>query len=225
MSAYKPLLLDLFCGAGGAAVGYARAGFELVGVDIAPQPHYPFEFHQADAMTFPLDGFDVIHASPPCQKFSQMQRVNTRSRRRNEHPDLLTPTRVRLVAWGGTFVIENVIGAPMDKTITLCGSMFGLRVRRHRHFESNIGMLRPRCQHQPNEVAVYGDHPEDAPIHRYSEYKAGHTRRAKDIEQARSAMDIDWMDWREITQAIPPAYTEFVGKQLLAGLHREGWPK
>src|SRR5678815_3968779 len=118
----KPRLLDLFCGAGGAAMGYHRAGFEVVGVDIKPQPHYPFEFHQADAMTFPLEGFDAIHASPPCQAFCDLKDMHNAK----QHDNLLTPIRKRLAESGVPYVIENVRGAPLDGKLRLCGSMFDL---------------------------------------------------------------------------------------------------
>jgi hypothetical protein len=118
----RPRLLDLFCGAGGAAVGYHRAGFDVVGVDINPQPRYPFEFHQADAMTFPLDGFDAIHASPPCQAYSH----GTPPDKRSNHPDLLDATRDRLNAAGLPWVIENVPRAPLRSPVILCGSQFDL---------------------------------------------------------------------------------------------------
>src|SRR5512146_881208 len=121
-----PRLLDLFCGAGGAAMGYHRACFEVVGVDINPQPHYPFEFHQADALTYPLDGFDVIHASPPCQDYtiaSLYHRMNGKT-----YPDLIEPTRKHLMRSSSVWVMENVPGAPLINPIMLCGSMFGLEV-------------------------------------------------------------------------------------------------
>ena len=117
-----PRALDLFCCAGGASEGLRRAGFEVVGVDIEPQPHYPFEFHQADALTFPLDGFDFIWASPPCQAYTLCQRIQ-----KNEHPDLVAPIRERLHANGAPYCIENVPGAPLVEPIELCGTMFGLR--------------------------------------------------------------------------------------------------
>ncbi|MCK9597477.1 MAG: DNA cytosine methyltransferase [Sphaerochaeta sp.] len=216
----KPRLLDLFCGAGGAAMGYHRAGFEVVGVDIKPQPHYPFEFHQADALTYPLEGFDAYHASPPCQGYSSMRFLGKGA---GKAPKLVTEVRALLVSTGRPYVIENVIGAPLMSPIKLCGSMFGLSVRRHRLFETTVFLLSPRCNHGLNEIAVYGDHPEDCFIHRSGEFIKGGVRRAKDIETASQAMGIDWMDWKEITQAIPPAYTEFIGKYLMqAVMNMEG---
>jgi DNA (cytosine-5)-methyltransferase 1 len=121
----RPRLLDLYCGAGGAAIGYWRAGFDVTGVDI-PQPRYPFRFVQADALTFPLDGYDVVHASPPCQDSLSLRVLRRRL------PRLIPPTRARLRAWGGLYVIENVGRAPLTNCVTLCGSSFGLGVRRHR---------------------------------------------------------------------------------------------
>jgi DNA (cytosine-5)-methyltransferase 1 len=212
----RPRLLDLFCGAGGAAVGYHRAGFDVVGVDIKPQPRYPFEFHQAD-MTFPLDGYDAIHASPPCQRFSIMTR---KWARQNEHPDLIVTTQNRLYAQhlktGALFVIENVPGAPLYQAVTLCGSMFGLQagegthLRRHRIFESNVWFFPSApCSHVGRAVGVYGN--------------AGGSSRRDGITFAtttarNAAMGIDWMKGKELSEAIPPAYTEYVGKQLMAAL-------
>src|SRR4030042_2837765 len=147
MSQYnKPRLLDLFCGAGGAAMGYHRAGFEVVGVDIKPQPHYPFEFHQADALTFPLDEFDAYHASPPCQAFTKYK--NLRKDLPSRYPNLIPSTRRRLTDTDKPFVIENVEGSPLINPIVLCGSMFGLDVRRHRLFECGKFTVQPLvCHH------------------------------------------------------------------------------
>ena len=139
----KPRLLDLFSGAGGAAMGYHRAGFEVVGVDIKPQPHYPFEFHQADALTFPLDGFDAIHASPPCQAYSTM------TRKPSDHPDLYAPTRSRLVATGLPYVIENVIGAPYTHGFVLCGSMFETDKTAEWVFGNRIDAVEVVCARSP----------------------------------------------------------------------------
>ncbi len=216
----RPLLLDLFCGAGGAAMGYHRAGFDVVGVDIAPQPHYPFEFHQGDAMTWPLDGYDAIHASPPCQAFTAM---STMWNHRKDHPELVALTRDRLSGTGVTWVIENVRGAPMPSAVQLCGTAFGLGVevcdgwrqlRRHRWFESNIGLWGAACQHHGATIGLYGDHARDR--------RRTTTERGRDFPDAdklalgQAAMDMPWVDrWRGISEAIPPAYTEFIGAQLM----------
>ena len=211
----KPRLLDLFCGAGGAAMGYSRAGFEVVGVDIKPQPHYPFEFHQADALTFPLVGFDVIHASPPCQAYSAGTRM--RNGYSKDHPRLIEPVRERLLVQSAPWVIENVPGSPLRACLLLCGSMFGLSVRRHRYFESSHLLLGPLCEHGATDVviAVYGDHPENCPV------REGHpARRASTLAHAHEAMGMDWADWFGTKEAIPPAYAEWIGAQLMAHLER-----
>lgn len=218
----KPRLLDLFCKAGGASAGYARAGFEVVGVDIEPQPHYPFEFHQADALTYPLDGFDVIHASPPCQRFSSISRVHGVS---DDHPDLIEVIRRRLVDSGKPYVIENVVGAPLLNPIICCGSSFGLgavcrdgawrQLRRHRLFESNAALLAPSCCHQGEPVGVYGNGGEQAK----TVWNGGPNRGYMGTRtERREAMGIDWMAHAELSQAIPPAYTEFIGRQLMEAL-------
>ncbi len=197
----KPRLLDLFCGAGGVAMGYARAGFEVVGVDIMRQPHYPFAFCQADAMTFPLDGFDVVHASPPCQAYSICQNFLQRP---GAYPDLLPAVRQRLLAWGGLWMIENVPGAPIQQGVMLCGSMFGLGVLRHRYFESSTVVFAPvHCQHK-------GQVKDGSYISVFGKGGRGFTK-----ERGSQAMGIDWMTINELRQAIPPAYTEWLGRQLL----------
>lgn len=152
----KPRLLDLFCGAGGCSKGYADAGFYVVGVDVEPQPNYPFRFIQADALEFLREGrwqgFDVIHASPPCQRYSAAAEIHDTSER---HPDLIDPTRALLRATGLPWVMENVERAPLETTLRLCGSMFELGVLRHRLFESNVLMLGPIWR-QPWRVVRVG---------------------------------------------------------------------
>lgn len=193
-----PRLLDLFCGAGGASMGYHRAGCDVVGVDITPQPRYPFEFHQADAMTFPLDGFDAIHASPPCQAYAS---VTDWRGRRASHPDLIADTRDSLNAKGRPWVIENVPEAPILAHYLLCGSMFGLRIRRHRAFETNwtaLAMAWP-CYHKRDALPF---------THKGERAFA-------------DAMGCEWLSAREARQAIPPAYTEHIGTQLLDHLRTQ----
>lgn len=216
----KPRLLDLFCGAGGAGMGYHRAGFEVVGVDIEPQPHYPFEFHQADAMTFPLDGFDAIHASPPCQAFSTATGRGRKERGLDAYPRLIAPMRARLKPSHTPFVIENVVGAPLVNAFRLCGSSFGLNLQRHRLFEPGGGwcpVMVPPCAHhwqtrrfksldgkRKNLARVVGVH--------------GHVNYTGEAELRREAMGIGWMTQTELTQAIPPAYTEWIGSRVLEAL-------
>ena len=218
----KPRLLDLFCGAGGATKGYQRAGFHVVGVDIEPQPNYcGDEFHQCDALTFleldAFEGFDLIHASPPCQGYVQWQNLNAeRYGSRVEHPMLIEPTRDKLQACGLPYVIENVIGAPVRCDVMLCGSMFGLGVRRHRQFEINGPLvMRRRCAHTRDEIAVYGKL-DGRRI--WTRADGTEVRAARSLEQASAAMGIDWMTWDELRESIPPAYSEFVGEQILAAL-------
>ena len=205
-------LLDLFCGAGGAAVGYHRAGFEVVGVDHVAQKNYPFEFHEADAMTYPLEGFDVIHASPPCQAFTSLNKMHNAKR----HPDLLTPTRARLQAWGGVYVIENVPRSPIHGLFLLCGTQFGLgaagaQLRRHRYFEvyPPIATLTPPCAHRRGGrvIGVYGGHGRDR--------RRNVNTQDFSVGQRREAMGIDWMTGAELSQAVPPAYTEYIGRLIM----------
>jgi len=216
----RPRLLDLFCGAGGAAVGYHRAGFEVVGVDIKPQPHYPFEFHQADAMTYPLEGFDVIHASPPCQAFTKYKNAGNRRDLPERYPDLVAATRERLVENGLPFVIENVVGAPLFTVFVLCGSAFGLDIQRHRLFETNVLLLAPGCDHTVWPANRF-------PGGRSRERGGARVKVRNTVEVGRwniplhtqeKAMGIDWMTLEELSEAIPPAYTEYIGKQLLRHL-------
>lgn len=203
----KPRLLDLFCGAGGAAMGYHRAGFEVVGVDIKPQPHYPFEFHQGDAMTWPLDGFDAVHASPPCQDWTRCTSPT------HGTAWMLPTTRERLQAWDGPWVIENVPGAEMRPDYKLCGCQFSRpKLKRLRLFETswNGFALLPPCWHPERIVSVTGDGPDSHSAYRRQGREWGRLKK--------EAMGIDWMNGRELSQAIPPDYTEFIGKELLAHL-------
>lgn len=217
----RPLLLDLFCGAGGASVGYHRAGFDVTGVDIEAHPDYPFEMLERDAMSVLadvdyLDRFDVIAASPPCPRYS----VATPQGNRADHPDLVAPVRRMLQAWGGTYVIENVPGAPLIDPVVLCGSMFGLQVRRHRLFESNIRLEQPECRHgrQGQVYGVYGQHGDKrGAVPRPNGSSRG--MKARDVAHAQEVMGIDWMtEWSDLADAVPPSYTEYVGAQLLASL-------
>lgn len=207
----KPRLLDLFCGAGGAAMGYYRAGFEVVGVDIKPQKHYPFEFHQADAMTYPLDGFDVIHASPPCQGDS----ISTVMwREKKTYPKLTKLTRERLEASGRIYVLENVIGAPIFG-FTLCGLMFALKVFRHRLFQSSALIFCPPHRSHNERIGTDGF----CCVAGHGDSGRGKVNKEhRRIGAWKTAMGIDWMTKSEIVEAIPPAYTEFIGKQLMQHL-------
>jgi DNA (cytosine-5)-methyltransferase 1 len=210
-------LLDLYCRAGGAAVGYNQAGFdEIVGIDIESQKRYPFTFVQCDALEYVRDHwreFDAIHASPPCQAYCAMKGLGKGAGK--NAPDLVGPTRMLLQRTCVPWVIENVPGAPLINPVMLCGSMFRLGVRRHRLFETSFFMLGiSTCEHRPGALAVYGDHPEDAYIHSKT-MKPDSTKRAPNIQAARKAMGIDWMDWKDITQAVPPAFTKFIGTQMI----------
>lgn len=219
-------LLDLFCCAGGAAVGYARAGFEVVGVDFEPQPRYPYEFHQADALEYLAEHwreFDAIHASPPCQAYSVTKHTHSR-----EHPDLVGPTRDALIATGLPYVIENVVGAPLIDPLTLCGSEFGLtaldidgqrlQLRRHRLFESNVWLMGAGGCYHDSALPVggsYGGSWYKRPDERDSARRGGYVPR---VEVRGALLGIDWMSQHELAQAIPPAYTEFIGRQVLTSL-------
>jgi DNA (cytosine-5)-methyltransferase 1 len=222
----RPMLLDLFCGAGGCSVGYQRAGFDVVGVDIEPQPNYPFEFHQHDALPF-LRGVaamrtiafegrvDAIHASPPCQAHSTLKA----RWKDHDHPDLVAATRELLMAAGLPYVIENVEGAPLHEPVTICGSSLGLNVRRHRLFETNWGLMVPPCAHgwQTKRFDVY-EHGKwrkaaTVPVYGHGGGKAN--------AHGPEAMGIDWMTRAELVQAIPPAYTELIGHQLMQHLNAE----
>jgi DNA (cytosine-5)-methyltransferase 1 len=202
-------LLDLCCGGGGMSVGYARAGFEVVGVDLNEQPGYPFEFWHMSAMAInyeQLDLFDAIHASPPCQNYTT---ITAAARKRGKvYPDIYREVKTMLVASGKPYIIENVPGSPA-KGIGLCGTMFGLGVFRHRLFESNIPLVLPdqpcTCKSKrigDEYVTVAGD----------SSTKIAGLK----------AMGIDWMPLkRQLVEAMPPAYGEFIGRQLMSYLEQQ----
>lgn len=193
-------------------MGYSRAGFEVVGVDIKNQKRFPFEFIQADALEVLQDKdflatFDVIHASPPCQTHSSTKHLRIAQGKKTDKIDLIPETRQALIEIGKPYIIENVPGAPLINPIILCGSSFDLKVRRHRLFESNVQLLSKECKHkeQGRPVGVYGSMRDEIP-------SGGKT--ADTIDQAREAMGIDWMIWGELVEAIPPVYTQWIGMQI-----------
>ncbi len=204
----RPRILDLFCCAGGAAMGLHRAGFEVVGVDIEPQPHYPFEFHQADAMTYPLRGFDAYWASPPCQHYS----AGTPDK--SKHPDLLGAVRCLLEAADGLWIIENVPGAPMRADFRITGDMVGLPlIKRARWFETNWY----------DSIAMVAHVPVTGPVitvtgHGTTSGNRETWGRNIRVAEMRAAMGIEWMNRDELSQAIPPAYSEYIGRHLLRAL-------
>jgi DNA (cytosine-5)-methyltransferase 1 len=211
-----PRLLDLFCGAGGAAMGYHRAGFDVVGVDAVWQANYPFEFVLGDALQF-MDGgwwlspgegapFDAIHASPPCQEYSSAGKANKVTLGK-VYADLYEPVRDMLEATGLPWAIENVTAAPSRSGVLLCGSMFGLPIQRHRTFETSELLLSPFvCNHSPDAITITGHSPQQW---------LGGSRKTVPRDVYEAAMGIDWMLVRELVQAVPPVYTEFVGAHLM----------
>ena len=266
----RPRLLDLFCGAGGCSVGYNRAGFDVVGVDAAPMPRYPFEFHQGDALEYLTahgHEFEAIHASPPCQFYSNLRHMPNAKK---THLDLVAPTRAALVTTDKPDVIENVPGAPLLNPTMLCGTMFGLGtgeadLRRHRLFETNwplvlyFGMF---CKHGRRGVPTMGLYGTDERARSVTEMSVrrtitvtgshgdagmSHTRQIKkrlkrpatvglwgneggsskrdqllyfSTKERNEAMGIDWMKGPELSQAIPPAYCNFIGLQLIKYLEK-----
>jgi DNA (cytosine-5)-methyltransferase 1 len=218
----KPRMLDLFSGAGGAARGYQLAGFYVVGVDVKPQPRYiGDEFHQADALEYLAahgHEFDAIHASPPCQRYSKaVKKLN-----RSNHVDLVDATREALIETGKTYVLENVPTAPLVNAFTLCGSNFDLPIRRHRKFESNIFMLVPPCRHE-DFPAIYPPARNRKNLLRVLSISGGYqtrTQLGEDFMKIHKAgMGIDWdISYAELSEAIPPAYTEYIGTQLMNAL-------
>lgn len=230
----RPLLLDLYCGAGGAGMGYHQAGFDVLGVDINPQPNYPFEFIQADAVEFLRDEVlgtwpttavawrqvtAAIHTSPPCQAYTSLTQ-GTNAGKSDRYPDLLPPTRELLDEIGLPYVIENVVGAPLIGPVRLCGSSFGIGVRRHRLFEmSEPPVFVPPCAHhlQPEPLDVTGGGPSRIGRTRTG---GGVSRKPRTLRDAQRAMGIEWMTRAELNESIPPAYTSWIGQQLLTALER-----
>jgi DNA (cytosine-5)-methyltransferase 1 len=215
----RPRLLDLFCCAGGAAMGYHQAGFDVVGVDIDPQPHYPFAFIQADCLALEtrfLRFFDAIHASPPCQLFSVYR--NNKAQTSKPAQNLIPETRAMLAASGLPYVIENVPGAPLLNPVRLCGTSFPpLEVRRHRMFEASFPIDAPPCDHGRLTERKYPgstNRPNGRTVCNIGEYRVP-------LAVQKVAIGIDWMNLEEISEAIPPAYTEFIGSQLIAHLEAQ----
>ncbi len=202
----KPRLLDLFCGAGGASMGYYRAGFEVEGVDTKSQPHYPFKFYLADALEFPLEGYDAYHASPPCQAYSLAAQQWRKEGR--DYPDYIADIRRLLKETGKPFIIENVPGAPLINPIKLNGSMFCMRIRRTRLFECSWSMPLILLPLEARSGFRMGRKPTEddfvTPVGHFS-----------GVAKAQREMDIDWLGQKDLAQAIPPAYTEYIGKYLI----------
>jgi DNA (cytosine-5)-methyltransferase 1 len=211
--------LDLCCKAGGMTKGLQRAGFYVVGVDIEEQPNYcGDEFFQADALTFDLSGFDLVCVSPPCQKnLHGLNAVNVARGRTLRHVDLIAPFRARLAASGLPYIIENVVGASLHNPVRLCGTSFGLPIRRHRLFESNLLLLTPPCDHArfaepkyPTNFRPGGRKVLSTVVQVYGNTAGSHLWP--------EALGIDWMNRAELMQAIPPVYGEHFGRQVMGYL-------
>lgn len=214
--AMKPRALDLFCKAGGASMGLHRAGFEVIGVDIEPQSNYPFKFIQRDALELGsevIESFDFFWASPPCQGFTAYKRNKGHVKPRK---NLIPATRRLLSKHAKNWVIENVPGAPLKNPTTLCGSMFGLDVRRHRLFESNFTIEQPKCNHK---IWTPRFPPASNRTNKRLTVEVGVWRIPLNIQQ--KAMGIDWMNLKELSEAIPPAYSEYIARQLLHRLEHQ----
>lgn len=204
--------LDLFCGAGGASMGLARAGFEVSGIDTNERLNYPFKFIVGDVMqwlewTSFIQHFDLVWASPPCQRYTRMQKIRAR-----EHPDLIGPVREKLQRIGVPFVIENVIGAPLNFPVMLCGAMFGLRMYRHRLFEASFPLQPKEHPRHTERTEKAGRLPKDGGFISVAGHFPG-------VGEVRRVMEVPWMRRDEIAQAIPPAYSEYIGKAAIAHLN------
>lgn len=212
----KLKLLDLFCGAGGASMGYAMAGFDVTGIDVKHGKRYPFTYIKGDVKDYLnpefLSQFDVIAASPPCQTFSATQHLRNAQGKSTTKVNMIPEVREALIQSGKPYIIENVPNAPLINPVQLCGSHFGLKVRRHRLFESNVQLVGTGCNHkeQGKPVGIYGSMRDEIP-------NGGHT--AKTMDEANAAMGIDWMIWTELVESIPPVYTHYLGKQICDVIH------
>jgi len=215
----RPRAADLFCGAGGAGMGIHRAGFDVEGWDIKTGLHYPFKRHIGNAMEADLTGFDFVWASPPCQAHTTLRHITGK-----EYECFIARTREKLKAWGGLYIIENVMGAPLENPVMLCGSSFGLGVRRHRKFESNVNLHVPACNHawQPEPIDVSGTG--SAQFSDRKKKTGGKCRKPRDLKEARMVMGMPWATRQEIAQAIPPAYSEFLARQIMEKLRRPNAP-
>ncbi|MFJ9854297.1 SAM-dependent methyltransferase [Streptomyces sp. NPDC101150] len=200
-------VLDLFCCQGGAGMGYHQAGFNVTGIDIAPQPRYPFAFHQADALAYLArhgTDFDLIHASMPCQRYTRCQQIQSR-----EHPDLIAPVRALLQQTGRPYVIENVPGAPLLDPVELCGAMFGLRTYRHRLFETSFPLAR---RHHPRHLAPNAKMGRPVREGEFMHIVGNFSN----VPLARDIMDMPWATRDGLREAIPPVYTRHIAEQFLA---------
>jgi DNA (cytosine-5)-methyltransferase 1 len=215
----NPKLLDLFSCAGGAGYGYSLAGFEVTGVDIDPQPRYPFKFVQSDAVEYLREHgheYDAIHASPPCQAFSAMKHMPDAK----EHPELIEPIRELLETFDVPWVIENVVGAPLNDAMVLCGTMFnlgaaGFQLQRHRQFETNFDIEAPRgCDHSKPTIGIYGGHVRCRSTKYWRNTGAdfpGYDKKALAVEAMGGT---HWMTMNQMSEAIPPAYTNYIGRTM-----------
>lgn len=216
----RPKLLDLFCCQGGAGEGYRRAGFDILGVDIDPQPDNPHPFVQADAIAYLAEHghkFDAIHASPPCQAYTTMSnRHRGNGGKADSWPKLIDPVRDLCLELGKPFVIENVVGArkALRNPTKLHGGMFGLGVDRPRLFETNFPVVITKAPRPSNIIGVYGKHHDGRLLWRRRD--GTELRAASSVAQAGEAMGIDWMTWDGLRECVPPAYTEHIGRQLVA---------
>lgn len=203
----RPVALDLFCCQGGAGYGLDAAGFQVVGIDIVPQPNYPFPFIRADAITTLPAGFDFVWASPPCQAHTMAQRIQGR-----DHPDLIEPTRAMLRASGIPYVIENVVGAPLQgRVITLCGAMFNLRTYRHRLFECSFPIFQPAHPEHTAPNCKMGRPVGDGEMMHIVGNFSG-------VQRARDIMGTQWMNRDGLREAIPPAFAKYVGDAAMLAI-------